>query len=368
MSKTLLIMAAGTGGHVMPGLAIAETMRARGWDVHWLGTAHGMENRLVPPHGFQMTQLQFSGLRGKGWKHSVAGVFRLVTATFSAWRLMGRLKPQIVLGMGGYVTVPGGWAARVRGLPLALVNADAALLMSNQALVQHAKRILFGFEGGMDALGKLAFKARVTGNPVREEIVRVAAPEQRFAGRTGTLHLLVVGGSLGAQVLNAMLPKALALLPAEDRPVVTHQSGAQHIEALRQAYVDAGVQADVVPFIDDMADAYARADVLVCRAGAITVSELAAAGVASILVPLVVSTTSHQRDNARWMAEHNAAIHLPQQEMTPQVLASLLQELTRNRLLAMAHAARELGRPRATEIIANELESIALPARGGSYS
>ncbi|MCB5190471.1 undecaprenyldiphospho-muramoylpentapeptide beta-N-acetylglucosaminyltransferase [Methylobacillus arboreus] len=367
MSKTLLIMAAGTGGHVMPGLAIAETMQARGWNVHWLGTSHGMENRLVPPRGLAMTQLKFSGLRGKGWKHTITGVFRLVGSTFAAWRLIGTLKPQVVLGMGGYVTVPGGWAARAKGVPLALVNADAALLMSNRALVKHAKRVLFGFEGGEASLGEMAFKARVTGNPVRTEIVEIASPEQRFVNRTGPLNVLVVGGSLGAQVLNATLPKALALLPAGQRPVVTHQSGAQHIESLRKAYAEAGVEADVVPFIDDMASAYARADVLVCRAGAITVSELAVAGVASILVPLVVSTTSHQRDNARWMAEHNAAIHLPQQEMTPQKLAGLLQGLTRTRLLAIAQAARELGRPKATDAIAHELESIALPVQGGNH-
>ncbi|MCB5186204.1 undecaprenyldiphospho-muramoylpentapeptide beta-N-acetylglucosaminyltransferase [Methylobacillus gramineus] len=367
MSKTLLIMAAGTGGHVMPGLAIAKAMQARGWNVHWLGTVHGMENRLVPPHGLPMTQLKFSGLRGKGWMHTVTGICRLVSSTLAAWRLMKQLKPQAVLGMGGYVTVPGGWAARTTGVPLALVNADAGLLMSNRALVKHAERVLFGFEGGETSLGAGAFKARVTGNPVRAEIVDIAPPEQRFANRSGRLHLLVVGGSLGAQVLNHTLPKALALLPAEQRPVVTHQSGAQHIASLREAYMAAGVEANVVPFIDDMASAYAEADVLVCRAGAITVSELAVAGVASILVPLVVSTTSHQRDNARWMAEHNAAIHLPQQEMTAQKLAGLLQGLTRSGLLAIAHAARELGRPNATEAIANELESIALPEQGGNH-
>lgn len=367
MNKTLLIMAAGTGGHVMPGLAIAKAMQARGWNVHWLGTTHGMENRLVPPSELPMTQLKFSGLRGKSWQHALLGVFRLAVSFCKAWRLMRALKPQAVLGMGGYVTVPGGWAARLAGVPLAVVNADAGLLMSNRALVKHARCVLFGFDGGAATLGDMAFKARVTGNPVRAEIVDIASPEQRFAGRKGPLHLLVVGGSLGAQVLNATLPKALALLPMEQRPLVTHQSGVQHIDALREVYAAAGVEARVVPFIDDMAAAYATADVLVCRAGAITVSELAVAGVASILVPLVVSTTSHQRDNARWMAEHNAAIHLPQQEMTPQRLAMLLQELTRPRLLAMAHAARELGRPMATEAIANELESIALPVQGGKH-
>jgi UDP-N-acetylglucosamine--N-acetylmuramyl-(pentapeptide) pyrophosphoryl-undecaprenol N-acetylglucosamine transferase len=360
-AKILLIMAAGTGGHIMPGLAVAEAMRARGWAVHWLGTRHGMENKLVPTRGLTMTTLDFSGLRGKGLLHSISGIFKLVAATVSAWRLMGRLHPKVVLGMGGYVTVPGGWAARLRKLPLAVVNADAALLMSNRALAASASRVLFGFDGGADKLGDLAGKARVTGNPVRVEIAAIVPPEQRFTGRTGPLRLLVVGGSLGAKVLNEVLPRALALLPANARPVVTHQAGAQHAEALQQAYREAGIEAVVQPFIDDMAAAYAEADLLVCRAGAITVSELAVAGVPSILVPLVVSTTSHQQDNAMWMAEHGAAIHLPQVKLTPERLAQLLQSLSRDQLLAIAQSARKLGRPGATQAIASALEEIALP-------
>jgi UDP-N-acetylglucosamine--N-acetylmuramyl-(pentapeptide) pyrophosphoryl-undecaprenol N-acetylglucosamine transferase len=366
MSKTLLIMAAGTGGHVMPGLAIADVMQRRGWQVHWLGTTHGMENRLVPPSGIAMTRLDFSGLRGKGLLHTAKGVFKLLAATWQACKLIKQLQPAAVLGMGGYVTVPGGWAARLCKVPLALVNADAALLMSNRALAKSANRILFGFEGGEGGLGGMAVKARVTGNPVRAAIVAVPAPEERYAKRQGPLHLLVVGGSLGAQVLNVNLPRALALIPMEQRPTVTHQSGADQVDMLRASYAAAGVEAEVLPFIEDMAKAYSEADVLVCRAGAITVSELAVAGVPSILVPLVVSTTSHQRDNAAWMAAQGAAVHLPQQEMTPQRLANLLQELNRTRLLEMALAARSLGRPQATETIANELESMALASRGGA--
>ena len=359
-AKSLLIMAAGTGGHIMPGLAVAEAMQARGWTVHWLGTRHGMENKLVPPRGFGLFTLDFSGLRGKGVMHSLGGVFKLVAATINAWRLMGRLRPKVVLGMGGYVTVPGGWAARLRKLPLAIVNADAAMLISNRVLAASATRLLFGFDGGKDKLGALATKARVTGNPVRAEIAAIAPPEERLHSRSGPLNLLIVGGSLGARVLNETLPLALALLPVNQRPVVTHQSGAQHIEALQAAYRATGVTATVLPFIDDMAAAYAEADLLVCRAGAITVSELAVAGVASLLVPLVVSTTSHQRDNAEWMAAHGGAIHLPQTEMTAQKLADLLAGLTREKLLEIAEAARKLGRPNATQAIADELEEIAL--------
>ena len=361
MSNTLLIMAAGTGGHIMPGLAVAEAMRGRGWNVHWLGTRHGMENSLVPPHAIPMTSLNFSGLRGKGWSHTVKGLFKLVGAAMTAWRLMGKLKPNVVLGMGGYVTVPGGWAARLRRLPLAIINADAALLMSNRALASSATSVLFGFEGGAESLGSLAGKARVTGNPVRAQIAAIPLPDARYSLRSGPLKLLVIGGSLGAQVLNETVPRALALIPAVSRPVVTHQSGVQHVTALQVAYDAAGVKATVQPFIEDMASAYAEADLLVCRAGAVTVSELAVAGVPSVLVPLIVSTTSHQQDNAHWMAAHGAAIHISQKELTAENLAQLLRSISRERLLDMARAARNLGRPRATEAIADELERIALP-------
>lgn len=358
MTRTLLIMAAGTGGHIMPGLAVAEVMRARGWNVHWLGTQHGMENRLVPPRGLSMFTVDFSGLRGKGLGHTFKGIFKLIGATVNTWRFMSRLHPAVVLGMGGYVTIPGGLAARLHKLPLAVVNADATLLMSNKALAASAERVLFGFESEIG--GKLADKSRVTGNPVRAEIAAIAPPEQRFAGRNGPLNLLVIGGSLGAKALNDTLPKALALIPQESRPTVMHQAGAQHTGVLQQAYAEAGVQATVLPFIDDMASAYANADLLICRAGAITISELAVAGIPSILVPLVVSTTSHQRDNAEWMASYNAAIHLPQECMSPEQLARLVQSFTREELLTMAQAARKLGKPNATEMIANELEEIAL--------
>jgi UDP-N-acetylglucosamine--N-acetylmuramyl-(pentapeptide) pyrophosphoryl-undecaprenol N-acetylglucosamine transferase len=359
MSKTLLIMAAGTGGHIMPGLAVAEAMRSRGWNIHWLGTRHGMENRLVPPRGIAMTTLDFSGLRGKGLMHSVCGMVKLVAATLRTWRLIGSLKPKAALGMGGYVTVPGGWASRLRKLPLVLVNADAALLMSNKALLPSAKRVLFGFEGG-DTLHGYADKARVTGNPVRAEIAAILPPEQRFTGRSGPLKLLVVGGSLGAQALNEALPKTLALIPRAERPIVTHQAGEKHTGGLQAAYQAAGVEGEIRPFIDDMAAAYAAADIVLCRAGAITVSELAVAGVPGILVPLVVSTTSHQRDNAQWMARNGAAIHVPQDSMTPQLLADMLRSLDRKTLLNMALNARKLGRPDATQAIADEIEQACL--------
>jgi UDP-N-acetylglucosamine--N-acetylmuramyl-(pentapeptide) pyrophosphoryl-undecaprenol N-acetylglucosamine transferase len=353
-----MIMAAGTGGHIFPGLAIAETMRARGWQVTWLGTSHGMERELVPRHGVEMDTIEFSGLRGKGLMHTVRGAWRLVASFFSCFSILGRRNPDVVLGMGGYVTVPGGAMARLRGKPLVLVNADAALLLSNKTLTPLADKVLFGFPA---EFGAAAGKAEVTGNPVRKEIVALATPAPRYAGHSGPMRILVVGGSLGAKVLNDNVPAALARLPVDSRPVVTHQSGKQHIAALKSAYESAGVQAEVVDFIDDMPRRYAEADLVICRAGAITVSELTAAGVASVLVPLAVSTTSHQIDNARWMAANGAAIHLPQRELTPEALAGLLQKMDRAACQTMAQAAYEQGRRDANEAIARVLEGLVAP-------
>jgi UDP-N-acetylglucosamine--N-acetylmuramyl-(pentapeptide) pyrophosphoryl-undecaprenol N-acetylglucosamine transferase len=356
MTKKLMIMAAGTGGHIFPGLAIAQTMRARGWEVTWLGTSHGMEQDLVPKQGVAMDVVHFSGMRGKGLGHTVSGAFKLVKAFTDCFGYLKRRKPDVVLGMGGYVTVPGGMSAKLRGVPLVLVNADAALLLSNKTLAPLASRVCFGFPADF---GSAAAKAVVTGNPVRKEILDLPAPGQRFAGRTGPLRILVVGGSLGAKALNDALPAALALLPAGERPLVTHQSGKKNIDALRAAYTGANVSANVVDFIDDMASAYAQADVVICRAGAITVSELTAAGVASVLVPLVASTTSHQRDNAQWMAEQKAAIHLPQTELTAQGLAALLQTLSRADCERMAVAAHAVGKRDANDAIAAVLEQLS---------
>jgi UDP-N-acetylglucosamine--N-acetylmuramyl-(pentapeptide) pyrophosphoryl-undecaprenol N-acetylglucosamine transferase len=246
--------------------------------------------------------------------------------------------------------------ASALGKPLMLVNADAALLLSNRSLLPVADRVAFGFEGQAAQRTK---NAVVTGNPVRAEIEALPAPEQRLAGRGGPLKLLVVGGSLGAQVLNSTVPAALALLPAAQRPQVTHQTGNAHFAAVKAAYDRAGVDAEVLPFIDDMATRLADCDLMLCRAGAITVSELCAAGVPSLLVPLIVSTTSHQRDNAQHLAQHGAAIHLPQAELTPEALAGTLQGLTRDRLLDMAVKARALARPRAAQRVADELETLA---------
>ncbi|MDY0743086.1 undecaprenyldiphospho-muramoylpentapeptide beta-N-acetylglucosaminyltransferase [Paucibacter sp. R3-3] len=360
MSKHLVIMAAGTGGHIIPGLAVAEEMTRRGWSVSWMGTEQGMENKLVPPTGVPLDRLAFAGLRGKGLMHTVKGVFKLVQAFVQSRQVFVTRSADAVLGMGGYVCFPGGLMAWLMRRPLMLVNADAAMLLSNQSLKPFAKRIGFGFDG---AAAASTDKAVVTGNPVRAEIEALPLPAERYAGRGGPLRVLVVGGSLGARAINECIPKALALwTEAETRPVITHQTGQANLAAVQQAYKDAGVEGELLPFIEDMAARLAEADLIVCRAGAVTVSELCAAGLPSVLVPLVVSTTSHQQDNAKFMAQHGAAIHLPQPELTPEGLHQLLKSLDREALLAMADKARHLARPRAAARVADEIEQMVKPS------
>ena len=360
MSKHLVIMAAGTGGHIIPGLAVAEEMQRRGWSVSWLGTPQGMENRLVPPTGLPLDQLDFAGLRGKGLKHALTGVLRFFKAMSQSREVLARRSADAVLGMGGYVCLPGGLMARLLKKPLLLVNADASLLLSNKALLRFADKVAFGFDG---AAARATPRAVVTGNPVRAEIEAIAPPAQRFAGRNGPLRLLVVGGSLGAKVLNDTLPLALKALPAQARPLVAHQTGSANLDAVRAAYCAAGIEVcsgsvELLPFIDDMAARLADCDLILGRAGAVTVSELCAAGAAGVLVPLIVSTTAHQRDNAEYMSAHGAALHLPQPELTPERLAALLAGLNREALCAMATKARALARPQAAARVADQIESM----------
>ena len=354
--KHLLVMAAGTGGHVIPGLAVASEMQRRGWSVSWLGTYKGFENKLVPQAGIMLDRVAFSGLRGRGFFGNILGALQLFAAFRTCSRILERRRADAVLGMGGYVCFPGGWMAKWLGKPLLLVNADASLLLSNKALMPAARRIAFGFAGPAATIA--GAKAIVTGNPVRTEIEELPDPRQRFAGRAGALRLLVVGGSLGARVLNECVPRAIAQLPGTERPHVTHQTGEAMQGAVEAAYRDSGVKAEVLTFIDDIAWRLADCDLIICRAGAITVSELCAAGVPAVLVPLVVSTTSHQRDNAAWMAAHGAAIHLPQAELTVDRLSDLLASLTRETLLAMATKARALARPHAAARVADEIEAM----------
>ena len=358
----LVVMAAGTGGHVIPGIAVAREMQRRGWSVSWLGTDSGMENRLVPPTGIALDTIGFAGLRGKNALQTLLGGVRLLKAFGACLAILRRRGADAVLGMGGYVCFPGGLMASLLNKPLVLVNADAALLLSNKALLPVADRVAFGFDG---EAARRARNAVVTGNPVRAEIEALPPPAERFAGRSGPLRLLVVGGSLGAQVLNQTLPRALALMAPGERPQVTHQTGAAQLDAVRAAYAAAGVQADVLGFIEDMPERLAACDLMVCRAGAITVSELCAAGVPALLVPLVLRTTAHQRDNAAWLAAQGAAIHLPQSELTPAGLADRLRGMDRAQLLAMAGRARARARPHAAARVADEIEALVLPRRRG---
>ncbi len=356
--KHLVVMAAGTGGHIMPGLAVAREMQQRGWSVSWLGTQTGMENRLVPPQaesGIVLDTIAFDGVRGKGLLHTATGGFRLLKAMWDSLRVLRKRGADVVLGMGGYVCFPGGLMSSLLGKPLMLVNADAGLLLSNRSLLPVADKVAFGFEGEAATRVK---RSVVTGNPVRAEIEDIAAPPERWAGRSGPLRVLVVGGSLGAKVLNETVPQALALLEPAARPSLTHQTGQAHLASVTAAYAQAGVHAELLPFINDMPARLAQCDLVICRAGAITVSELCAAGVPSILVPLVISTTSHQRDNALWMVQHQAALHLPQTELTPQSLAQMLKSVHRVGLLAMAIRARHLARPHAAQRVADELERL----------
>lgn len=354
-AKKLMIMAAGTGGHIFPGLAIAETMRARGWIVSWLGTEKGMESHIVPRSNIEIDNIDFSGVRGKGLKHTFIGACKLAASFFACFKILGRRQPDVVIGMGGYVTVPGGLMAALRGRPLVLMNADAVLLLSNKVLSPFASKLLFGLP---TTSRHASSKILVTGNPIRQDIYSLPAPQTRYPSRVGVLRILVVGGSLGAKILNDNIPDALALIPLALRPVVTHQSGKLSADALRQRYAALGVEAEVLEFIDDMPNRYALADLVICRAGAITVSELSAAGVASILIPFVASSTSHQTQNAQWMAQQKAGIYLPQEKLNANDLAQQLQSMTREQCLKMAQVAYSLGQRDASETIAKILENL----------
>ena len=354
MSRTILIMAGGTGGHVFPGLAVADLMRGGGWNVVWLGTAAGMESRLVPGRGYAMETIRFSGVRGKGALAWLLLPLQLLIAFWQSAAALFRVRPDVVLGMGGYPAFPGGMMAALLLKPLAIHEQNSVAGLANRVLAQVADRVLIAFPGALSGRN-----VRVTGNPVRDAIAGVPEPVQRFSGRQGRLRVLVIGGSLGAQALNVTVPKALALLPPEVRPEVTHQAGEKHVEFLRRAYAESGVAGRLVAFIDDMAAVYAESDLVICRAGALTVSELAAAGVASILVPFPHAVDDHQTRNARYLADPGAAILLPQPQLNPERLAELLRTLDRQRLLAMARTARSLGRPEAGRDVVRVCEELA---------
>jgi UDP-N-acetylglucosamine--N-acetylmuramyl-(pentapeptide) pyrophosphoryl-undecaprenol N-acetylglucosamine transferase len=347
-----MIMAGGTGGHVFPGLAVADHLRERGWNVIWLGSPAGMEAKLVPSRGYAMAPVQFSGLRGKGLVTVLLLPLRLLRAFWQALRALRAHQPDVVLGMGGYVAFPGGMMASLLNRPLVIHEQNSVAGLTNRVLARLADRVLSGFPSALP-------DAEAVGNPVRADIATLPDPVQRFSGRTGPLQVLVIGGSLGAAALNDIVPQALALLPSTIRPHVRHQSGAQHTAALRDNYQRAGVNADTVAFIDDMAGAYSSADLVICRAGALTVAELAAAGVASILVPFPHAVDDHQTGNARYLTDAGAAVLLQQKDMTAGGLAALINSLNRDSLLSMASKARAMARADATARVAQICEELA---------
>ncbi|MCB1931319.1 undecaprenyldiphospho-muramoylpentapeptide beta-N-acetylglucosaminyltransferase [Accumulibacter sp.] len=350
-SRTLLVMAGGTGGHVFPGLAVADLLSSRNWKVVWMGAPGSMEARLVPARGYEMAWVRFAALRGKGLLRKLLLPFHLLSACWQARREIRRVKPDVVLGMGGYISFPGGLMAALLRCPLVIHEQNSVAGLANRVLARFADRIACGFP---DVLPKGVW----VGNPLRPEMSRVPVPAERLAGRQSPLNLLVLGGSLGAAALNEVVPEGLALIDPAERPQVVHQAGEKHLSQLQENYRAAGVQAHCAAFIEDMAGAYEWADLVLCRAGALTVAELAATGVASVLVPFPYAVDDHQTVNARFLSLAGAAILLPQSQMTPESI-SLLRNYSRGQLEEMAEKARQLARPDATADVAKMCEEVA---------
>ena len=359
MATRVMIWAGGTGGHVVPALAVAQELRARGCDVSWLGTPDSFEARTVPQHDFHLDTIEVHRLRGQGLLSKLLAPLRLLRAMLQARRILRLRRPQVLLGMGGFASGPGGLVGWLLRLPLVIHEQNAVPGLTNRVLARLATRTLQAFPESFPA----ARRAQVCGNPVRAAIMALPAPQERFAARAGDarLRLLVVGGSLGAQALNELMPKALALLVPEERPLVTHQAGRGKYEATLRHYEEAGVVAEVHEFLDDMPGAYRDAQLVICRAGALTVSELAAAGVAALLVPFPHAVDDHQTKNAQFLVAAGAASLLQQRELTPQRLADVLRELCASpqRLQRMAEAARAQARPQATACVADACLEVA---------
>jgi UDP-N-acetylglucosamine--N-acetylmuramyl-(pentapeptide) pyrophosphoryl-undecaprenol N-acetylglucosamine transferase len=351
VSRTILIMAGGTGGHIFPALAVAHRLRDSGWRVVWLGNPQGMEARLVPQHGFEMVWVKFAALRGKGLMRKLLLPLNLLRGFWQALGALRQVRPQVVLGMGGYITFPGGMMAALTGVPLVLHEQNSVAGLANRVLAVVADRILTGFP---DVLRKGDW----VGNPVRPEIAALKAPAERMAGREGPLHVLIIGGSLGAQALNEVVPQGMALLGAAELPQIVHQAGERHLEELMSSYAAAGIQAHCVSFIEDMAGAYEWADLVICRAGALTIAELAAAGVPAILVPYPHAVDDHQTGNAKFLVHAGGAFLLPQAELTPEAVA-LVRNYARGQLLEMAEKARALAKPDAALAVANVCSEMA---------
>ena len=343
-------MAGGTGGHVFPGLAVADLLHSRGWKIVWMGNPDSFEARTVPARGYEMAWVKFAALRGKGLLRKLLLPVNLLSGFWQAWKAIRRIKPDVVLGMGGYISFPGGMMAVLAGCPLVIHEQNSIAGLANRVLASVADRVVCGFPG-------VLAKGVWVGNPVRADIAQLPSPAERLDGRKPMLRLLVLGGSLGAAAINEIVPQGLGLIPEDERPMVVHQAGARHIDLLKANYAAAGVHAECVDFIEDMAGAYEWADLVLCRAGALTVAELAAAGVASILVPFPHAVDDHQTANAKFLSTVGAAILLPQSEMTPESV-SLLRNYSRGQLLQMAEKARALAKPDAALEVASVCEEL----------
>ena len=358
MSRTALVMAGGTGGHIFPGLAVAEALRERGWRVHWLGAPGGMEEQLVPPRGFAFEPVQFGGLRGKNLLTIALLPLRLLRAFMQSIGVLRRVKPDVVIGLGGYITFPGGLMSVLLGRPLVLHEQNSVAGLANKVLALVANRVFTAFP---DVLKQ----AEWVGNPLRAAFTSQPEPAVRFAGRSGPLKLLVVGGSLGAKALNSIVPQALARIAPAERPQVIHQSGAKQIDELRANYAAAGVDAALTPFIDDTAAAYAEADLIVARAGASTVTEIAAVGAAALFVPFPFAVDDHQTTNARFLVDAGGGWLVQQTDLTPELLADLLQKTERTTLVDKAAKAKTMQKTEALDRVVRACEALADKARGG---
>ena len=351
-TPTALVMAGGTGGHIFPGLAIAEVLKGRGWNVHWMGApSPSMESQLVPTKGFEFETVKFGGLRGKGISTMLLLPWRLLQAFTQSWRLIRRLRPDVLVGLGGYITFPGGLMGVLCGKPLILHEQNSVAGMANTYLAKIAQRVFTSFPNALP-------NADWVGNPLRKAFLTQEAPTERFAHREGPLRVVVMGGSLGAQALNFVVPQAIALLPPHEQPHIVHQGGDKHTESLKTAYALAGVDAELVGFISNPAELMAQADVVICRAGASTISELAAIGVAAVLVPFPHAVDDHQTMNAKFLSEQGAAWLMPQSTLTPALLAKQLQALSREVLCKAACNAYALRQTQAAEKIADACQEV----------
>lgn len=350
--KSVLIMAGGTGGHIFPALAVAQALQKNDWQVSWVGGPQSMEAKVVPAAGLSFIELKFAGVRGKGWLAAFSLPWRLVRALVQGVGILRRVRPQVLIGFGGYMSLPIGLLARPMRNILFIHEQNSVAGSANKILARTAQRVFSTFANVLS-------RAEQVGNPLRLEFLKQEAPVSRFAERSGSLRLLVLGGSLGAKALNEALPKALALLEPEQRPLVLHQSGEKHLESLRLAYREAGVQAQTVAFIEDTASAMVDADVLICRAGASTVCEIAAVGAAALLIPFPHATDNHQSSNAEQLSSQGAAWKMEQSDCSPEKLAQWLLTLTRSTLLDVAQRAHAWAMPQATEKIVQACDEVA---------